>query len=313
MTVEPFDPQALLDRRALLFSPAPRLGWVFRDRWSFRVPFTAPPPEPQPIPEQLPQRVAAADQLVAERRRRALPLSIAAFVLLTLFAACAATDDALSDMNAPMAAFVLALICAAPGAALTGIAVLRQRAAREAYELARRQSEQTYEAQLWDWRSRKQAHEAAEHARLNGLPEWGAVPRPAPARRLDVFGGTLWSWEALLTTYGTSTLAEQPLLVVDLSREVVCRELAQLAEAAGVRVDVQLLPTRLASSTMLSGLSTQELVDAVVESMHGGTPEAARAERSMDDRILTKVCDALTSGGEGGGCRWAGSRRPCAP
>jgi hypothetical protein len=27
--------------------------------------------------------------------------------------------------------------------------------------------------------------------------------------------------------------------------------------------------------------------------MYGGTPEAARAERSMDDRILTKVCDAL--------------------
>ena len=64
-------------------------------------------------------------------------------------------------------------------------------------------------------------------------------------------------------------------------------------------MDAQSLPTRLASSTLLSGLSTQELVDAVVESMHGGTPEAARAERSMDDRILTKVCDALTSGEEG--------------
>jgi hypothetical protein len=30
MTVEPVNRQSLLERRSLLFSPEPRLGWVFR-------------------------------------------------------------------------------------------------------------------------------------------------------------------------------------------------------------------------------------------------------------------------------------------
>jgi hypothetical protein len=60
-----------------------------------------------------------------------------------------------------------------------------------------------------------------------------------------------------------------------------------------IEVDTQLLPVQLTVSTLLSGLGARELVDAIVESMYGGSPEASRVERSMDDRILTKVCDAL--------------------
>jgi hypothetical protein len=82
--------------------------------------------------------------------------------------------------------------------------------------------------------------------------------------------------------------------VIDLSREVVCGELVRLSQSAGIAVDAQMLPAQLTTSSLLTGLSPQELVDAVVESMHGGTPEAARAERSMDDRILSKVCEALS-------------------
>jgi hypothetical protein len=298
MTVQPLDPadyQALLERRSLLFSREPRLGWSFRDRWTFRNPFTEPPPVPQPIPDHLHRQLYEAEQLASRRLARAAPLSIAAFVVLMLFAGCAATDDALSDLNAPFIAFVLALICATPGAALTGFALWQRRNARDALELAQRQSAETYDVAMYQWRSRKHAQESADHARLNDLPEWGAVPRPATSRRLDVFGGTLWSWEALLSTYGTSTLAAQPLLVVDLSREIVCRELVNLARAAGVFVDAQQLPTQLASSTLLSGLAPRELVDALVESMHAESPEASRAERAMDDRILTTVCEALAA------------------
>jgi hypothetical protein len=294
VTVDMVDPQTLLERRALLFSPQPRLGWLFRDRWSFRTPFTDPPPVPQPLPEHLHRRVAETEQLFRARLRRAFAYSMGAFLFLALVAACSASDYALGQTSAPFILFVLGLIAAAPGSALTGLAMLQRNNARDALAAAHRESAQAYEGQSYDWHARRQAHEAAEHARLNALPEWGAVPRPASVRRLDVYGGTLWSWEALVSTYGTSTLAEQPLLVIDLSREIVCRELAHLAEAAGVFVDAQMLPTQLASSTLLSGLDTQDLVDAVVESMHGGTPDAARAERSMDSRILSKICDALT-------------------
>ncbi|MCO6008190.1 hypothetical protein NE236_24735 [Actinoallomurus purpureus] len=293
MTVEPVDRQSLLERRSLLFSPDPRLGWVFRDRWAFYVPFTESPPQPQQLPQYLHQQVVTTRQALDRHRRRTLPLSITAFAILALFSACAASDYEWGKTSTPLASFVLALICLGPGVVLTAIAANAWRAAREAYETARRRAEEAYGAAMRDWQARKNQHEAAEHHKANGRPEWGAVPRPLSRKRLDVFGGTLWSWEALLTTYGSSALFTGPLLVIDLSREMVCGELATLSRAAGIDVDAQLLPAQLATSTLLSGLEPRELADAIVESMYGGTPDAARADRSMDDRILTKVCDAL--------------------
>jgi hypothetical protein len=293
MTAEPVDRQSLLERRSLLFSPDPRLGWVFRDRWAFYTPFTEPPPQPQRLPDYLAQQVTATGQVAQQRLSRTLPLSITAFVVLALFSACAASDYSLGKTAVPTGSILLALICLGPGVALTGIAVTARRHAREAYESARRQVTQAYETAMRDWQARRHHHEANEQGAASARYEWGAVLRPLSRRRLDVFGGTLWSWEALLSTYGSSALFTGPVLVIDLSRELVCGELAMLARAANIDVDTQLLPAQLAESTLLSGLGSRELVDAIVESIYGGSPEAARAERSMDDRILTKVCDAL--------------------
>ncbi|MCP9966052.1 hypothetical protein LUX57_13830 [Actinomadura madurae] len=251
----------------------------------------SPPPQQQALPDYLARRVTETEQLAQRRLSRTLPVSAAIAALLVLFAACSASDSQMVKTPVPTGMLLLAVIAVAPGAALTWWAVRQRQAARQAYELAQQQITGGYHAQARQWQARKQAHDAGERARLDGLPEWGSAPRPG--RRLDVFGGTLWAWEALLTTYGTSTLAVQPLLVLDLSREVVSRELVELSQAAWMGVDVQLLPSRLASSKLLADMPPQDLVDAIVESMHGGTPDAARADRSMDDRILTKVCRAL--------------------
>ncbi|GAA2421526.1 hypothetical protein GCM10010191_36320 [Actinomadura vinacea] len=282
------DHHAFLSRRARLFDPDPRLGWVFRDRWWFLRPFPEPSPRQQPLPDYLARRMAATRQAADRRLRRTLPAGLAAAAILLLFAAFSA--QSLSRTPVPVGFLLLALIAATPSAAMTLFAVRQRNSARDAHELAQRQTTGDHEDQTRQWQARKQAHDAAEHARLDGLSEWGAVP--CPTRRLDVFGGTLWSWEALLTTYGTSALAA-PLLVLDLSRELVSRELITLAQQAGKGVDVQLLPSRQSSATLLVDLPPRELVDAIVESMHGGTPDTARAERSMDDRILTAICGAL--------------------
>lgn len=287
MTGEPVDHGGLLSRRERLFTPDPRIGWVFRDRWWFLRPFPEAPPQQQALPDYLARRVAETERAAQRRLSRTLPVSAAVAAFLVLFAACSAG----ASTSLSTGSLLLALIAVAPGGTLTWWAVRQRRAARRAHELAQQQIIGGYREQARHWQARKHAHDAAEHARLDGLPEWGAAPRPG--RRLDVFGGTLWAWEALLTTYGTSTLAVQPLLVLDLSREVVSRELAELARAAWMGVDAQLLPSRQESSSLLTDMSPQDLVDAIVESMHGGSPDAARAERSMDDRILTKVCGAL--------------------
>ncbi|TDD23770.1 hypothetical protein E1287_38720, partial [Actinomadura sp. KC06] len=273
-----------------LFTPEPRLGWVFRDRWWFLRPFPEAPPRERPLPEYLARRVAETERLARRHRSRTLPLSLGAAGILALIAGLGAAAFTIPS-TVPLGTLVLAAMAASPGLVLTSWSVRQRQDAREAHELARRQHATGYQDQARQWQARRQAHESAERARLDGLPEWGAARRPA--HRLDVFGGTLWAWEALLTTYGTSTLAVQPLLVLDLSREVVSRELAELSQEAGMAVDVQLLPSRQSSSSLLTDMSPQDLVDAIVESMHGGTPDAARAERSMDDRILAKICAAL--------------------
>lgn len=287
MTGEPVDHGGLLSRRERLFSPEPRIGWVFRDRWWFLTPFPEPPPQQQALPEYLARRVTETELAAQRRLTRTLPASAGIAAVLVLFAACSAGASAQLSVGS----LLLAAVAMTPGGVLTWWAVQQRQAARQAHELAQKQVVGGYQERSRQWHARRQAHDAAERARLDGLPEWG--PAPLPGRRLDVFGGTLWAWEALLTTYGTSALAVQPLLVLDLSREVVSRELVELARAAWIGVDAQLLPSRQASSSLLTDMSPQDLVDAIVESMHGGTPDAARAERSMDDRILTKVCRAL--------------------
>ena len=286
----PIDHGGLLSRRERLFSPEPRLGWVFRDRWWFLRPFPEPPPRQQALPEYLARRVRETEQLAQRRLSRTLPIAGGLGGILLMYGACSAGGSP-ADAATPIGALILAVIVAGPGLSLTWSAVRQRQHARQAHELAQEQIGSGYQDQTRQWQARKHAHDAAERARLDALPEWGAAPRPG--RRLDVFGGTLWAWEALLTTYGASTLAVQPLLVLDLSREVVSRELVELSQAAWMGVDAQLLPSRQASSTLLRDMPPRDLVDAIVESMHGGTPDAVRADRSMDDRILTKVCAAL--------------------
>ncbi|MCR3738631.1 hypothetical protein BS35_001170 [Actinomadura glauciflava] len=287
MRGSPVDHGGVLSRRERLFSPDPRLGWVFRDRWWFLSPFPDAPPQQQALPDYLARRVVETDQAAQRRLNRTLPVSAGIAMILVLFAACSMS----SAEGLSIGSLLLAAIALGPGALLTWWAVRQRQSARQAHDLAQQQIISGYQEQARQWHARKQAHDAAERARLDDLPEWGAAARPG--RRLDVFGGTLWAWEALLTTYGTSTLSVQPLLVLDLSREVVSRELVELAQAAWMGVDAQLLPSRQASSSLLADMSPRDLVDAIVESMHGGTPDAARADRSMDDRILTKVCGAL--------------------
>jgi hypothetical protein len=283
----------LLERRERLFTPDPRLGWVFRDRWWFLKPFTEPAPQRRDLPEYLERRVTETERTLQRRMSRTLPLSLGAGVLLLVLAGCSQSDYALSRTPLPVGSVLLALIAAAPGGLLTLTARQQHQSAVNALELAHRQIVGGYENEVAAWHQRHHAHDANEHTRLNGLPEWGPVPRPDPLRRLDVFGGTLWSWEALLTTYGTSALATQPLLLLDLSRELVCAELIELAQQRGISVDAQRLPTHLAASHLLSGLTVRELVDVIVESMHADNTMSSRADRSMDDRILTRICDAL--------------------
>ena len=280
----------LLPLRARLFAPGQRLGWVFRDRHQFAEPFHEPPPARQPVHPRL-----HAERDAAQRRfRTTLIVAVAvAAGFFFLFVLVTALGHLLPGSGAGLAGVVL-LALAVPGLVLAGVMAAHRNGAARAVQQAEHYLMADHQMQTAAWAQRKAAHERADWARVNALDEWGAARTPTGTRRIDVFGGSLHGWEAFLTVYGTSTLGERPVLVADFSREVVCRELALLTRAAGAPVDLQLLPTQLAESSVLAGLSGPRLAAALVESMHpSDDSRAARVQRSIDGRVLTEVCDAL--------------------
>ncbi|ASW53280.1 hypothetical protein CIK06_02410 [Plantactinospora sp. KBS50] len=176
-------------------------------------------------------------------------------------------------------------------AALRGLTLyLATRAVRNA---AKRNSAQFTQATAL-WQQRREAFQSAELERIDAMVEWGAARTADGNRRLDIIGGTLWGWEAFLTVFGSSMVGTRgALTVLDLSGESVCAELVRLSSVVGAGVELQRLPTDMADSDLLVGLDRHQLVDALVESMYGDSPGGNRADRAMDNRVLTAICDVI--------------------
>lgn len=299
-----------LGARARLFAPGQRLGWVFRDRHQFRQPFTEPAPQLQPVPEHLEHAehqahhrhttlVCLTGRICAKILALVVVLGVTWIILDNILTTFLKTfPDAYSAIKGfGEAVLLLLLLVGGATIGIGGVIVVWSRLALRrktiAVTQARQELETVHQHEIDEWHQRKAAYEEAEDARVDQLAEWGAVHIPAECRRLDIFGGNLRAWQAFLTVYATSALAARPVIVVDLSGERVYRELAHTAHAFGVCVDVQILPDHLARSTLLSGLSATQIVEVLIESMHGDDPNTAREERSMDHRILTALCHAL--------------------
>ncbi|MGW7368973.1 hypothetical protein ACWGI8_37500, partial [Streptomyces sp. NPDC054841] len=282
MTVQPDEPRMEAEPLIRLFDPGQRIGWVYRDAEAHRHAFTQPPPALADVPEMLLNRARAARLNTADRKGTALKVGgglTAFFLVISVF--IPATGLVLAAITAAGAVLVHTL---SGGAATTADQKLEQ----VRHELAQR-----YQHESAAWTQAKGQFEYAEDQRIRGLDLWGALPIGAGTPRLDVFGGSRRSREGFLTVFGASTLRERPLIVLDLTQTQICRELSVLAARMGAPVDVQLLPSQQPQSSILDGLRPDELVDALVEAVYGDESEATRAGRSMDTRILNRLCDAL--------------------
>ncbi|MGW0754242.1 hypothetical protein [Streptomyces sp. NPDC002587] len=269
-------------RHLRLFDPGQRLGWTYRDPESLRHAFAEPEPQRQPVPVAYQNRAYAARR-AHEERKGTVTKAGGAIVLVCLLLATVG--------GAAMA--VVALIAAVVSAVL--VVHAGQSAATAGAHLEAKQAELEHHFQYaWQsWHQRGLQHTAAQDHWVRSLDAWGALPAGPGTRRLDIFGGSQRSREGFLTVFGTSTLRQQPLIVVDLTQALVCEELSTLAELAGVPVDVQLLPSRMADSGIVSGLTPQELVDSLVEAVYADGSEANRAARALDTRVLQQLCGVL--------------------
>ncbi|SEQ66460.1 hypothetical protein SAMN04487983_100721 [Streptomyces sp. yr375] len=281
MTVESTE-AGQLGRYLRLFDPGQRLGWIYRDPESLRRPFTEPEPQREQVAVGYENRAAAARLDHEDRRRSALRIGggvAAVCFLLSYF------------VGAVMV--VLGVVAVVVGLARMALAARQVSSAGGALAAEQGSLEQRFQSSWQMWHQHRQYHESQQEQWVRGLDAWGTLPIGPDTRRLDVFGGSQRGREGFLTVLGTSTLQERPVIVVDLTQALVCRELSVLAEAAGVPVDVQVLPSRMAESSIVGGLAPHELVHALVEAVHGDNPEAGRAERAVDTRILTQLCGAL--------------------
>jgi hypothetical protein len=248
------------DIRRRLFSAGERLGWQFRDRHRFWRHWTAPRPE--------------------RRRGPLMNLVLVVFAAVLLFFALvlglATFGEAVGRQRIGQADWsTIGIYSALWAALLVGFLVLLRGVPQARHALT-----------LAHWERDRDAHNTAERARVDAIDEWGAVRTLPGTRRIDVYGGEHEGWTAFLTTFGTSILAERtPMVVLDLSRTAVSAELCQVARQSGVDSHVELLPDQLAASTLLDGLTPNDVKDVLVE--------AISDDRVLDDRILSAVFEAL--------------------
>ena len=280
-----------------LFSPGERLGWSFRDRHRFLRPFEEPePPGPDASQDRTAREVNARAKLVSRllQVRRAALLGAVAGLPWTAWR----TVRSARVLTAPalfLGAVVFGLVV---GLVWCLVVVARLVAVRSYGSWRRRRHRDLLRMRRAEWAERRARFEAEERRRVGALEEWEQVAVAPGWARIDVVGGSAWGWEAFMTVFASSALADRGAVsVLDLSGDLVVREFARSAEASGIEVDVQLLPADLADSDLIAGMRAPVLAEVFVESLYGGVQEADRGQRLMDTRLLRAVCEALEPGG----------------
>jgi hypothetical protein len=135
-------------------------------------------------------------------------------------------------------------------------------------------------------------------------PRWFAVPLPDGVDRLDVAGGTLAGWSALLTTTAAPALSRGgEVTVLDLTEGAVAGELVRLAERSGLAPLVWVLPADLPRLDLGMGLDPPALADVLAlaagtvgadrPGLGAGAAGQASADLAADCVLLERILGVL--------------------
>jgi hypothetical protein len=268
--------------------------------WQYATPYPEPGPPPRrPTPPE--QERLNPDWAAAQRREESLlnrPLK-AVFIVAVTTGAVAIAFGAAGSLNILVAG--LAVVCCVLVAAVSGYAVwqgeraLRSRMAEERSRVGAIRAAQ--ESQLFAWQ--------AEHARRvrqwqalriahENQKRWYAVCVPGGIHRVDVAGGTLSGWSAMLTTAAAHRLAAGgEVTVLDLSEGSVALDLIAFARACGIEPLVWVLPEDLPRLDLGTGLGAQALADVLSLVVSVTEDQGSTRDLSFDNAILERVIDAL--------------------
>src|ERR1039458_7767218 len=159
MSMQPAPVADMADRRASLFTPGPRLGWVFRDRRQLAAPFAEPRPDLQAMRAAAVQQAESAEKAYRKIRKFLGIPSTLLFVVILLANGCAAN---ISGSGPPVVSDLIALLICGPGMTLT---FLRWRKARQAAAVVTRVPDDHQRADV-AWRQREAAWQRTELSRL---------------------------------------------------------------------------------------------------------------------------------------------------
>ena len=137
-----------------------------------------------------------------------------------------------------------------------------------------------------EWQAQRFAYEHQKR--------WYAVSLPGGIHRVDVAGGTLSGWSAMLTTAAAHRLAAGgEVTVLDLSEGSVALDLLGFARTTGLEPLVWVLPEDLPRLDLGTGLSAAGLADVLSLVVSVTEDQGSTRDLAFDNAILERVIDAL--------------------
>jgi hypothetical protein len=266
--------------------------------------YATPYPEPGPLPRRPTppeQERVSPDWATAQRReerrlnrplRTAFVTGLAVAVLAVVLGLAGLIDSLLAGFGV----IVGVLVAAVSGYALgQGARALRTRLADERGRVGRLREAQ--ESQLFAWQA-AHAHRVrdwqAQRVAYEHQKRWYAVSLPGGIHRVDVAGGTLSGWSAMLTTAAAHRLAAGgEVTVLDLSEGSVALDLLGFARTTGLEPLVWVLPEDLPRLDLGTGLSAAGLADVLSLVVSVTEDQGSTRDLSFDNAILERVIDAL--------------------
>ncbi|HSR83960.1 MAG TPA: hypothetical protein VLM11_07240 [Streptosporangiaceae bacterium] len=164
------------------------------------------------------------------------------------------------------------------------------------------------DAQRRQLAARQQQHAREARARTHRgsvsrrQPLWRPVTLPTTVHRIDVAGGTLAGWSALLTMIAAPRLAAGgEVTVLDLTEDCVAADLVAVARRAAVDPSVWVLPGDLPRFELGMRLPPDVVADVLAQTVNaadgqGGSGGARSCDPAIDAALIGSVLRALGGG-----------------
>ncbi|MEV5413344.1 hypothetical protein AB0K60_31490 [Thermopolyspora sp. NPDC052614] len=151
-------------------------------------------------------------------------------------------------------------------------------------EIARAQQEHAERYRAW----------AERKAIYDNQLTWYAVAVPDEIDRIDVAGGTIPGWSALITLIGATRLySGGHLTVLDLSEGAIAKDLIELARRGGDDPLVWVLPGDLPRLDLGATLRPEAFADVLAHVVSVSEEHRTTRDLSFDNAILERVLEVL--------------------